>query len=85
MKKLFPFVIYLLGYFSSYQIGKHYTINFNHTLQKKYPNQKILEWSTKDRNFVLLISVGSWFTCVAYGIIEVTKEIDNDYNKPANW
>jgi hypothetical protein len=43
----------------------------------------IKTWTVGNRNFSIGLSLGSWFTVVAMGIVDLVQSSDND--TPAKW
>lgn len=73
MKKALPFIIYFIGCFFSYQMGKSILTNNNHT------------YTNGDKLMVVTISIFSWITAIAEGIIIISIHTREWQEKPVNW
>jgi len=60
--------IYLSGLVLAYKMGENDTRKFNKYLQRRFPDNSILDYSLKDQIFNLELSFLSWFTVAAYAI-----------------
>jgi hypothetical protein len=65
--------IYLSGSFLGYEYCKHNLMS----------SGVIKTWTVGNRNFSIGLSLGSWFTVVAMGIVYLVQSSDND--TPAKW
>lgn len=75
MKKAIPFIIYFAGVFASYEAFKFDIVHQD--------NDSTHVWSKQDRAVALAISVGSWVSLLAAGIVYIIQSSDG--SDPASW
>lgn len=72
-KTIIVAIIYLSGCVFGYKYTKH-------NLQNSVAKEK---WTVGNRNFSIGLSLGSWITVGAMGIVDLVQSCDND--TPAKW
>lgn len=80
-------IIYAVGVFVCYHVGKAERVQFNRYLINKYHNPQRLEWSQEDRVNVCLYSLFSWASAAAFTVFYYYPLYGNntlEYKK-ANW
>jgi len=73
-KTIIVLVIYLSGCVFGYKYTKHNLLS---------PPTPIKTWKVSDRNFSIGLSLGSWLTVAAMGIVDLIQSLNND--TPAKW
>jgi hypothetical protein len=82
-RTIIGWVIYLSGFFTTYQIEKAHCIQDNKRLSKEHPSYFNSHYTVRDKVFSYAISIGSWVSFIPAALFYLSDNVKIDWDKEA--